>query len=536
MTYHDARLLHGTSIETDVAIVGAGAAGIALAMEFAAGPVRVALIEAGDFAHRHTTQFLYLGENIGRRNYSTSFSRFRRFGGSTTRWGGQCRPLDPVDFEVRAGMQHSGWPFDYAYLEQYYRRAQRFCMLERYDYDPAGWLESFGGPLRVSSDLLQTRIYQFSHPTDFGHVYREGLRAARNIDVYLNANLVEIRTDPDARRVTGLALATLHRGQLEVRARHYVIACGGIENARLLLASRGARPTGLGNENDLVGRYFMDHPYFFPGYFHPARRDLDRSLYVIEGYEQVGSQQKVHAAISLSDAVLRQERLNGASVYLIRRPRYKAVAAYSSTGGSALNHLLEVLRHRDHPDGRLGQDLRDVASDFKNAGRTALDRVRGVIRTDDVLALRVVLETTPCRDSRVTLGDRRDFLGMPRVRVNWRVNEEDKRGYERLMAVLRSELPRLGLGRLVEHGLRDEDGWPKSMLGGKHHMGTTRMHADPARGVVNADCTVHGMSNLHIAGSSVFPTGGYANPTLTIAALAIRLADALKARLSHPDS
>jgi choline dehydrogenase-like flavoprotein len=521
-------------IDADVAIVGAGAAGIALAMEFAASPARVALIESGDFAHRHTTQFLYLGENVGRRNHSTTFSRLRRFGGSTTRWGGQCRPLDPVDFEDREGIEDSGWPFRYAQLEPYYRRAHCFCNLDRLDFDPATWLESSGSALRVSSDLLQTRIYQFSHPTDLGRAYRESLRSAGNVDVYLNANLVEILTDPGARQVTGLSLATLNRAKLTVRARHYVLACGGIENARLLLASTGARPNGLGNDHDLVGRYFMDHPYFFPGYYQPARPDFDKSLYVIEGYEQVGSTQKAHAAISLSDRLLRQERLNGASVYLLRRPRYKTVAAYSSTGGGALNNLLEVLRHRDHPDGRLGHDLRDLASDVRNAGRSAWDRVWGTLRRDDVLALRVVLETTPCRDSRVTLGSRRDRLGMPRVRVDWQINEADKRGYERLMAVLRSELPRLGLGHLVEHEMYGEDGWPKSMLGGKHHMGTTRMHVDAARGVVDADCRVHGVSNLHIAGSSVFPTGGYANPTLTIAALAIRLADKLKDRLNHP--
>jgi choline dehydrogenase-like flavoprotein len=532
--YLDARRLRGTAIEADVAIVGAGAAGIALAMEFASGPARVALIEAGDLEHRHATQFLYLGENVGRRNYSTVFSRFRRFGGSTTRWGGQCRPFDPIDFEVRDGFDSTGWPFSFTHLEPYYRRAQQVCMLGRFDYDPAGWLDRFGGALRVSGELLQTRIYQFSHPTDFGLAYRERLRAAGNVDVYLNANLVEVLTDPDASRVTGLSLATLNRGRVTVRARHYVLACGGIENARLLLVSRGARPQGLGNDHDLVGRYFMDHPYFFPGYFEPAHKELDRSLYVIEGYEQVGSTQKVHAAISLSDRVLRQERLNGASLYLLRRPRYKAVAPYVSKGGHAFNHLLEALQHRDHPDGRLGQDLRDLATDVAGAGRTAWDRLGGILRRDPVLALRVVIETTPCRESRVTLGERRDRLGMPRVRVDWRVNEHDKRGYEHLMAVLRSELPRLGLGRLVEHGLYGDDGWPRSMLGGKHHIGTTRMHKDPALGVVDADCKVHGLDNLYVAGSSVFPTSGYANPTLTIVALAVRLADLLKERLNRP--
>ncbi len=123
---------------------------------------------------------------------------------------------------------------------------------------------------------------------------------------------------------------------------------------------------------------------------------------------------------------------------------------------------------------------------------------------------------------------------MPRVRVDWRINETDKRGYKRLLQIMRNEFVRLGLGRLVKHEQYDEDGWPSSMIGGMHHMGTTRMAANLRDGVVDPECQVHGIDNLHIAGSSVFPTGGYANPTLTIVALAIRLADRLKARLGDP--
>ncbi|HLB53600.1 MAG TPA: GMC oxidoreductase, partial [Gemmatimonadales bacterium] len=444
--------------------------------------------------------------------------------------------LDPIDFEVRDGFEQSGWPFGLSHLEPYYRRAQEFCRLGPFTYDPADWSASCGGPLPLESELLQTRVYQFGYPTDLGLVYREEFRggAAGNPTVYLNANLVEIQSDPAATRVTGLHLITGSGRRISVEAALYVLACGGIENARLLLASDRVHPGGLGNDHDLVGRFFMDHPYVFPGYFQPARRDFDRSFYVIEGYDQVGTEQKMHAAFGLSERVIRAEGLNGGSVYLLRRPRYKAVAPYWSPGGRAVNHLIELLQRRERSDGRLGQDLASIAADLPNVGRTAWGRLRGLKGGDQVLALRVALEPTPCRESRVTLGQRTDRLGMRRVQVHWRLNDSDKRGYERLMQVLRSELPRLGLGRLVEHGLYDADGWPSAMTGGKHHMGTTRMHPDPRQGVVDADCKVHGLTNLYVAGSSVFPTCGYANPTLTIAALAIRLAERLKRCLRNP--
>jgi choline dehydrogenase-like flavoprotein len=534
VAYLDANRYQGDTIRADVAIIGAGAAGIAVARELANSSIQTALIEAGDFAPRRRNQSLYLGENTGRTNISPAFSRFRAFGGSTTRWGGQCRPLDPIDFAARAGISESGWPFGLIHLEPYYRRAQTFCRLGPFAYDPGEWSDASGGPIPFQSDLLQTRVYQFSHPTDLGVVYREEL-GAHNVTVYLNANLTEILSNADATRVTGLRLTTGNRRTVQVEAGTYVLACGGIENARLLLASDRVRPGGLGNDHDLVGRYFMDHPYVFPGYYRPARSDLDRSFYVIEGYDQVGSEQKMHAAFSLSDRVIREEGLNGGSMYLVRRPRYKAVAPYWSPGGRALNHLIEVVQQREHSDGRFGQDAVNLMRDLPNVCRTAWDRLRGSLHRDNVLAMRVALEATPCRDSRVTLGRRTDRLGMRRVEVHWRLNEADKRGYERLLQVMRSEFQRLGLGSFVEHGLYEADGWPSGMIGGKHHMGTTRMHPDPRHGVVDPDCRVHGLANLYVAGSSVFPTGGYANPTLTISALAIRLADLLKARFKHPE-
>ncbi|MEO7773928.1 MAG: GMC family oxidoreductase [Steroidobacteraceae bacterium] len=514
----DACGLPDGELVADIAIIGTGAAGLAIATQLAGTSLHVLLVEGGDLGHRHRSQFQYLGENVGRRSHSTIFSRFRRFGGSTTRWGGQCRPLDDEDFER--------WPVTGADMRSWYERAHRFCQIPRADFAPASWLGANSAALALQSERLRTCIYQFSHPTDLGLVHRAALDAAPNVQVLTNATLVALHTDAAGGHVTHLDLAGTTRGAHRVRARHVVLACGGIENARLLLACAPGHPRGLGNAHDLVGRYFMDHPYVFPGYLESDAPGF--APYVIEGYEQTGSEQLFHAALTLSPALRRAEGLNAAALYLVRRPRHKAQFPYTAPGGVALNHLVEVLQHREHPNDRIGEDCAALLRDAPNALRAAWGRLRALRRADPVLALRIALEGTPMRDSRVTLGTQRDRHGIPRVRVDWRMADSDLRGYQRLLQVLGEELPSRGLGRLVMHGALDADGWPAGMLGGKHHMGTTRMHEDPAHGVVDAHCRVHGIDNLHVGGSSVFTTGGFANPTFSIAALAIRLADRLK--------
>lgn len=521
----------GSTIEVDVCIVGAGAAGIAIAREFAGRNERVALIESGDFEVRHRTQALYMGANVGLDSSSLGLSRFRVFGGTTTRWGGQCRPLDPIDFEERNSMPDSGWPLTRAELDGYYRRSQRTCNLGPYDYEPACWAAADRPTLPVDQQHLAVRIYQFSHPADFGQVYRDELIAADNVNVYLNANAVEILVGDGARAVSGLRIATLNERQHRVVAKAYVLACGGVENPRLMLASNSVVRTGLGNGRDLVGRYFMDHPYFWAGRFEPADSRFDQTLHVIEDYDRVGVDQKAHAALTLADPILRAEGLNGCAAYFARRPSFKTQAAYVSPGGRSLIHVVDVLKHEELPNRRFGRHLRNTVTGLGDVGRMLGHRLAEVVKPRFRLGVRMVLETTPHRDSRVMLDTRRDALGMPRAQVDWRLNDGDKRGLHRLAAVMQSEFARLGLGRLVFHLTEDDSGWPSSMASGKHHMGTTRMHVDPSRGVVDANCRVHELANLFVSGSSVFPTGGYANPTLTIVALAIRLADHLKERL-----
>ncbi len=528
MPFVDARRLDDALIQADVCIVGAGAAGIAIACELDGSRLKVALVESGDVDFRHRPQFLYLGDNIGLPNYAIAKSRFRTFGGSTTRWGGRCRPFDPIDFEARPWMRHSGWPFGREHLDPYYARAGAVCRLESYDFDTAQWFAAAGDLKPVSSDALETCIYQFSQSRDFGIAYRKQLAQAANVSVYLNANIVEIETGTPATAVTALRAQTFNGKQVRFAARAYVLACGGIENARLLLASNRFEASGVGNRHDLVGRFFADHPYFLPGYLEPAEPRITSSLYVLEDYERVGPEQPANAAFALSERTRREEQLNGASIFLVRRADYKVRAEYFSTGGRSFNMLVDVLRHRDLPDGRMFMHLRNAIGGAGNIATTIGRLIAQRFRPQPRLGLRAVIETSPNPDSRVTLGHAKDRFGMPRVRVDWRINRGDQRGLERLLARMRAELPRLDIGRLVEDFTRDAAGWPMSMVGGKHHMGTTRMHVDPNHGVVDPDCRVHGLANLFVAGSSVFPTFGHANPTLTIVALALRLADRLK--------
>jgi len=229
----DARVVPNDSlIDCDVCIVGAGAAGITLARELAGSTFRVVVLESGGFEFHHRPQLLYLGANVGLPSYSPARSRFRFFGGSTTRWGKQCRPLDAIDFESRPGIDGSGWPLTLAELEPYYRRAQQICGLGAFDYSHSTWLP--GGPenLRVVTEQLDSRIFQFSHPGDFGAMYRDELSTARNVRVYLNANVVDIDRAGD--RVTGVRVATFNGRRVAVRAGAIVLACGGIENALIL--------------------------------------------------------------------------------------------------------------------------------------------------------------------------------------------------------------------------------------------------------------------------------------------------------------
>jgi choline dehydrogenase-like flavoprotein len=486
---NDARKVpDGTLIETDVCIIGGGAAGISMAQQWAGGSLDVTLLESGGLAADADTQALYRGRVFGRPYDRLDEARTRRFGGSTNCWHGMCRPLDALDFEERDWVPGSGWPFGLAELWPHYQRAQRVCGLAAFEYGAERWTLPGKPPIPFTNNAIESRVFQIA-PRRFGVLYRKSLERARNVTVHLNANLVEFETDADARRVERAQVATLAGGRFVVRARHFVLATGGIENARLLLASRGARQTGLGNDHDLVGRYFMEHPHLIAGSWLPS------SASIPVGFYRARAAGEIHVAglLTPSGRAQREERILSFASFIARD------AELPEFEGPLARFIAEM-------DG--APDPASRAVFFMN-----------------------VLEQAPNPLSRVRLIEERDALGMPRVQLEWRLSPLDKRTLWKGHRLLARALGRAGLGRLQVLIEEDDHSWPTGLGGGRHHMGTTRMHVDPKRGVVDANCRVHGIANLSVAGSSVFPTSGSANPTLTLIALALRLAEHLTQEL-----
>lgn len=498
---HD--LVGGEVLIADVCIAGAGAAGITIARDLVGSGLRVIMLESGGLERDEETQALYQGPHTGLPLQPLDFCRLRYFGGSTNHWSGICRRIEPEVFADRPGVAE-GWPIDPNVLAPYYRLAHATCGIGANEFEAAPIAERAGASLwPLDPTRVDQVVYQLSAPVRFGEAYRQELSDADNVTIYLHGNVTQVTLTEAGGRVQAFACATLRGTRFEVQADHYVLALGGIENPRVLLASTEQERAGVGNAHDLVGRYFMEHPHVYAGAAIIAHRAVDASFYlhgaavdVVDGDDQAPVPTRVIPAIAPSAVV---------------RARESLIALACTIGASnprALSELTDTFR----PD-QIGSLLRAGTEDLA------------------VFMLTVRTEQRPLRESRVTLTAERDALGMPRARVDWRVADEDRADLRRGFEILGAEIARARVGRLwmaVDgNGRYPTDG----ITGGCHHMGTTRMSDDPERGVVDAHCRVHGLENLFVAGSSVFPSAGFANPTLTIVALAHRLAAHLRQRV-----
>jgi choline dehydrogenase-like flavoprotein len=522
----DARSLPAATIsETDVCIIGAGAAGISLAREFTNVGFRVILLESGNTQLDPDTQKLYAGSNIGRPYYDPTVHRLRYFGGTTNHWTGWCALPDSLDFELREGVPYSGWPFSLAYLEPWYRRAQTVCELGPYSYVPSDWgIAPADIPRPFNGPKFDCQVLQLSPPTRFGSVYEPELRQASRLTVYLNANALRFDTSESGESVQQLRVGVLPHGHLIVRARIYVLATGAIENARLLLLSGKDGGNGLGNDHDLVGRFFMVHLEYLGGVIALANRHIKLNFLTGDSgatYKQSGIPREFISYVCLSENTRRERRLPHLR---IRRhqlnPTIESVAA------------LKRLLGKEHGEDTL-RDLLSVIRDLDGLASFAAHKaLPGRWLPIDTISVRCTSEQMPNPNSRIRLGKDTDAFGLRKVAIDWQLTSADKRGMVDGHRLFGAEIGRVGFGRFRSFVPEDESNWPKDMYGDEHNIGTTRMHRDPTSGVVDENCRVHGVSNLYVAGSSVFPTAGVANPTLTIVALALRLADHIKESLA----
>ncbi len=519
-------------IETEVCIVGAGAAGMTLAMELIGQPFRVCLLESGYFKFDEDTQSLYLGKNAGLPYPSLDDTRSRNFGGTTHYWGGFCSPLEECDFTYRNWIPHSGWPFTKTELNPYYERAHKVCQLGSLDYDPAHWERKLGNPgLRIlpfDGKRVTNVIAQYSPPTHFGEVYKANFRRPSNVTTYLHANVIDIETSETVREATRLRVTSLEGHPFWVSAKVFVLAMGGIETPRLLLSSNKIQQAGLGNQHDLVGRYFMEHPRLTTATIQLTNPEAFTDLYDVT-YTYFRSPIAAHMALTEQC-----KKDNGLLNCLMR-----ILAVYpgdESEGMESLKRLYWRIRKGKGPNpfvykypdrGTLVANAANVIRDFDKVATSVYCRYARPRRWVQKYELISIVEPLPDPNSRVILNPERDPLGLRRVQLDWHLDPLAKHTVRRSQQILGEELERTGLGT-IQNLLTDDDTWPPTLMGCSHHMGTTRMHQDPKHGVVDANCCIHGMGNLFIMGSSVFPTVGRDTPTLTIVALAIRLADHIK--------
>jgi len=485
-----------TVLRADVLVIGAGAAGITIARSLAGSSAKVIVLESGGLEADDATQALAHATEA-HDEYPVDLTRLRFFGGTTNHWGGWCRPMDPWVFEHRPWVSDVGWPIGAGALLDYYRAAGEIVELPT---DPTGWqwdwrywrkqLRKWGYDVLLDNDTVGGAMFRFSPPTRFGAKYRAELRDARDVTVVLNANALELRTDASAVHVTEVPVATLAGNRFTVEAREVVVAVGALEVPRLLLLSDSTRPKGLGNDNDLVGRYFMDHIEGSVGTLELA--DLPK------GY-MGGVLGNGRAMLALTPAAMQRDELLGCAVTFDTDDNGVAKYADDATGVAATG-----------------------------VGKLRTGHAGGASTSVDV---HVRAEPKPMATSRVVLTDERDALGQRRLELQYARSPDIQSSIQRTLEVFARELGRAGAGRMRI----DLDDTEKTRFEiptvGFHLMGTTRMANDPKRGVVDGDLLVHGMDNLYVASSSVFPTVGYSNPTLTIVALALRLADHLKAKL-----
>jgi choline dehydrogenase-like flavoprotein len=528
----DARTIpKGTKINTEVCIVGAGAAGITLAREFKGAPFKVCLLEAGGLEFEEATQSLYKGEIAGLPYHELEATRLRYFGGTTNHWGGATRPLDEIDFEERDWLPNSGWPFDREHLLPFYKRAQSVFQLGPFVYDGKDWETEEQPRAKFKGNTLTSHVIHQTGGTRFGQIYREEIKQAKNLDAYLHANVIEIETNHSARSATRVRVSSLEKNEFAISARIFIVATGGIENARLLLLSNRFNRRGLGNGYGLVGRYFMDHPNAWfgkPGIIIPTRFPLPfYGEHNETNIEYHGSSKKVitWGFITPTEKTLRHMKLLSCGFAI--RPADPETD--SAIGVKSMRNIKSSLGSGDWPDD-FWRHLGNVVSDIDSIAFLAAKKLTGHEPTT-ALELMYWAEQAPNPASRVRLSHERDSFGQQRVALEWRFTERNEKDLKRMLQLLATELGQSGLGRLGVNPVMWSDNWISLFSGSSHHMGTTRMHMNPKKGVVDPDCRIHNVSNVYIAGSSVFPTSGHANPTLTIVALALRLADHIKQQM-----
>jgi choline dehydrogenase-like flavoprotein len=463
----------------DVCLCGAGPAGITIARALAKQGQKVAIFEGGGLEFSERSQDIYKGKSIGLQYWDGVYTaRLRFFGGTSNHWAGRCAFFDKVDFEQRDYYGLPGWPITRAEVFKYFDAACSILDISREGFQ-LSQAEKWEGENFRFSDSTQ------SPPTRFGQKYYQELKDSSNIDVYINANLTNINLNDGHNAVTSFEIQNYEKKHFLFSANNYVIALGTIENTRVLLNCDKQIQGGIGNQNGMVGRCFMEHLNVHMGKFVADNHPIWKN-----GGIQLNPSEDMIRRLQIGNAVLAFEQHSTPTSY------------------GRLKLLKQTLREM-LCKSKVATDLTRNISDFDCPGD-------GVITT--------MIEQTPNFNSRVYLDSEYDMFGMRRVKLDWQLNAKDNQTIRTLGLEIAKTMARHGYARVqLEDFILDNTKEIRNIDGHAHQMGGTRMSEDPKFGVVDRNLQIHGFKNIFVAGSSVFPTGGGSNPTLNLVMLAERL-------------
>lgn len=533
-------------LDAAICIVGAGAAGITLACELDGHDVSVILLEAGGLKTDAALVDDYHGSATAPHPAPSQFRR-AAFGGTTSLWGGRCVAFDPIDFERRDYIARSGWPIAYDELARHYPQALSYCDAGHFDFTVSGSLArptpTIAG-FHGGGVILDDCIERYSLPTDFGKRYRQRIERSTNVTALLHARCLQLLKRSGEDRIEAVEFVDQAGRRRRVYAKVFILAAGGIEVPRLLMSS-DSQGGGLGNRNDLLGRFYSCHFENIYG------RLVPNGAAVAFKFERTVDGVYCRRQLRFSAPAQREHRLLN-TAFRLHFPDYSDATHGSSVmsmiylaKSSLLPEYRAILQHNANntaPSAVLPH-LRNVMSDLPQLCKFSFDwmfRMRLAQRklpytlvpnADGSYPLEFNCEQTPLESNRVTLSHETDRHGLRRVHVAWQVCDSDLQAARRAFLVLGAVINRSDACRLEFDQDSLQDRISRSPPLGGHHIGTARMAATEREGVVDTHCAVFGLPNLYIASSAVFPTSSYANPTLTIVALAIRLASHLKATL-----
>lgn len=488
----------------DVCIIGGGVVGITLAM-YLNKNLNIVLLEAGGLNYSEESQEVYKGNQVGfNTSYSLKFRGGRWLGGSSNMWGGRCFPFSSIDFKKRDYVKYSGWPIEKKDLDFYDEETR--LILDLPSLPQQGFYKGWTDVLEKSDDYFRGTKFSYSvPPTNFKTKYEDELKSRSNIHCYINANLTDMTLAENLSSVQNIEVTNYQKRVFNTSAKVFILATGGIENPRLLLNFNKQAKNGIGNENDLVGRFFSEHINSHVGTF--IMEDSAKNAFF--NADSPKDKKFVWSTIAPTEKLQREKQIGRFEISV--RPRLKLFSPLSK---------------------KFKEKIKDIVclTDWtKNLAVKINGREFTCEHYDGFLMITQGQEPNPL--SRVTLGNDTDKFGLKRVVLDWKFSENDALTCKKGIMSFSKRFAESNLGRvniadwLLKKDIKYVDN--RYTTGGHHLMGTTRMGSSPKDGVVDSNLKVFGIDNLYIGGTSVFPTYGAVNPTFNMVQMTLRLADHL---------